>query len=88
MENCGRFVKDKTGVFAHFGIGYGLRGNYNSVESVRPFNSKRLRKNSVICEFEMAFKKYSFCRRSNHINGDIISVNVNIYVAFCDHLQV
>ena len=35
----------------------------------------------------MAFKK-SFCWRSNLSNDVIISVYVNIYVAFCDLLQI
>ena len=42
---------------------------------------------SVTCEFEMYFEK-SFTWRSNLSNDDIISVYVNVYVAFSDHLQV
>ena len=37
----------------------------------------------------MDFKKYIFsCWRSHLTNDDIISVFVNMYIAFCDRLQV
>ena len=42
---------------------------------------------SVTCEFEMYFEK-SFSWRSNLGNDNIISVYVNMYVAFSDHRQV
>ena len=41
---------------------------------------------SIINEKER--KKDIFHWRSKLGNGDIFSVNVNTYVAFCDHLQV
>ena len=42
---------------------------------------------SVTCELEMYFEK-SFSWRSNLGNDNIISVYVNMYVAFSDHRQV
>ena len=47
------------------------------------------KKESVMCEFEMDFKK-SFCSRGfNLSNDDIISVLYkHVIVAFFDHLQV
>ena len=42
---------------------------------------------SVTCEFEMYFEK-SFSWRSNLGNDNMISVYVNMYVAFSDHRQV
>ena len=36
----------------------------------------------------MDFKKYFFGWRSHLSNDDLISVFVNMYVAFCDRLQV
>ena len=41
------------------------------------------KKESVICEFEIGFKK-SFCWRSNLSNIDTMFVHVNMYVGFCD----
>ena len=45
------------------------------------------KKESVIFEFEMDFKK-SFCCSFNLSNDDVISVLCKHHVAFCDHLQV
>ena len=42
-----------------------------------------------MCEFEMDFKKYIFFVGPLSLsNDDLISVFVNMYVAFCDRLQV
>ena len=66
--------------FAHFGLESGmvLQGNYTVVyKCVCRFNYKRIRKKEI---FSVGF--------SNLSNEDIISVNENMHVAFCDHLQV
>ena len=44
----------------------------------------------IMCEFEINFKKYIyiFCWGSHRSNDDLISVFVNMYVAFCGCLQV
>ena len=41
-----------------------------------------------MCELEMDFKKYIFVGPLSLSNDDLISVFVNMYVAFCDRLQV
>ena len=47
------------------------------------FQFQMNKKESVICEFEIGFKK-SFCWHSNRSNIDTIFVHVNMYVGFCD----
>ena len=56
----------KTGIdFASFGLGwYSFRGNYDSASKYSLFQFKRSKKEIVISEFEMDFKK-SFRWRSN-----------------------
>ena len=54
----------KTGIdFAHFGLelGSGVWGNYNCVSMCSSFQFLMNKKESVICEFEMDFKKYLCC---------------------------
>ena len=42
-----------------------------------------------MCEFEMDFKKiFFFVGALSPSKDDLISVFVNMYVAFCDRLQV
>lgn len=47
------------------------------------FQFQMNKEESVICDFEIGFKK-SFCWRSNLSNIDTIFVHVNMYVGFCD----
>ena len=46
-----------------------------------------MRNKPIKCEFEMNYYEI-FCWRSNFSNDDIISVFVNMHVAFCHFLQV
>ena len=55
-------------------IGYGLRRNYGCVSMCSSFQFQMNKKESVMCEFEMDFKK-SFCCGFNLSNDDIISVS-------------
>ena len=66
--------------------GIGFRGNYCGLWTYLSIDFKWIRNKPIICDFEMNFKK-SFCWRSN-LSNDIISVFVNMYVTFCDILQV
>ena len=51
--------------------GYGLRRNYGCVSMCSSFQFQMNVEESVICEFEMDFKK-SFCFRFNLSNDDYI----------------
>ena len=62
------------------GSGYGLRRNYGCVSVCSSFQFHMIKKESVICEFEMALKK-SFCGGFNLSNDDIISV-------LCKHVML
>ena len=64
------------------GIGYGFRGNYDSASLYSSFQFQISKKERVISEFEIDFKK-SFRWVSNLGNYDIISVYLKIYVTFC-----
>ena len=88
------YVTPKGRVFAPFwsengyrvcpfwsGIGFGLGRNYGCVSMCSSFQfqmNKKL-KETVICEFEMSFKK-SFCCGFNLSNDDIIYVNTQCCV--------
>ena len=67
--------------FAHFGL-----------ESGMVYKGTTVVFECVCYNFQLYMKKKerkkSFHWRSKLGNGDIFSVNVNTYVAFCDHLQV
>ena len=73
------FGLKKGSDFAHFSLESGMLYKGTSVvyECVCCFN--------IINEKK---KEKSFCWRTKLGNGDIFSVNVNTYLAFCDHLQV
>ena len=61
----------KTGIdFAHFGLelGSGVRGKCECVSMRSLFQFQMIKKESVICKLETAFKKYFCCK------DDIISV--------------
>ena len=62
------------------GSGYGLRRNYGCVSVCSSFQFHMIKKESVICEFEMVLKK-SFCGGFNLSNDDIISV-------LCKHVML
>ena len=64
------------------GIGYGFRGNYDSASLYSSFQFQISKKERVISEFEIDFKK-SFRWVSNLGKDDIISVYLKIYVTFC-----
>ena len=61
-------------------MGYGLRRNYGFVPTCSSFQFQMNKKESVIREFEMNFKK-SFCFGFNLRYGDIISV-------LCKHVML
>ena len=60
------------------GIGYGFPRNYDSASLYSSFQFQISKKERVISEFEMDFKK-SFRWRSYLENDNIISVYVKIY---------
>ena len=76
---CRYFGLKKGSDFAHFGLESGMvyKRTTEVYECVCCFN--------IINEKE---RKKSFCWHTKLGDGDIFSVNVNTYVAFCDHLQV
>ena len=70
------------------GIGYhdGFRGNDGSAWMWSSFQFQMNKKESVICQFEIDWNL--FVGVPNLSNDDIICVYINMYGAFCDHLQV
>ena len=76
---CRYFGLKKGSDFAHFGLESGMvyKRTTEVYECVCCFN--------IINE---KVRKKSSCWHTKLGNGDIFSVNVNTYVAFCDHLQV
>ena len=75
-------------LFSNFGIGCSFRGSYGGVWTCLSVGSKWWRYKPIMCEFEMDFKKYFFVGALSPSKDDLISVFVNMYVAFCDRLQV